>query len=42
MFVIPDARSVIRNPGIVERSVSALDSGLSLREPRNDDAGAAA
>ncbi len=36
LFVIPDARSAIRNPGANEALYDPLGSGFSLREPRND------
>ena len=35
-YVIPDARSAIRNPG-PQAVPFALDSGLGLRPPRNDE-----
>ena len=37
IFVIPDARSAIRNPGGDETARLPLSSGFSLREPRNDE-----
>jgi hypothetical protein len=36
-FVIPDARSAIRNPGADEAPFDPLGSGFSLREPRSDE-----
>jgi hypothetical protein len=36
-FVIPDARSAIRNPGDRKAVCLPLGSGLGLRPPRNDE-----